>query len=79
MQGADGNSVFVRGGDFLVDMTDRALLDYHSVACSFILLYVTFDSSLFLYWDVGGLCFEFQTADRQTLLVSLVSCSSPSS
>ena len=34
---ADGNSVFVSGGELLAGMTDRTLLDCHSLACNFIL------------------------------------------
>ena len=46
--------VLVRGGELLAAMTDRTFLDYHSLACSFILFYVTFDWSVFLYWELGG-------------------------
>jgi len=38
----------------LAAMTDRNFLHYHSLACSFILFYVTFDWSVFLYWELGG-------------------------
>ena len=55
---ADGNLVFVRGGEFLAEMFERTLLDYHSVASSFILFYVSFDWSVFLYWGWVGLFFR---------------------
>jgi len=46
--------VLVTGCELLATMTDRNFLHYHSLACSFILFYVTFDWSVFLYWELGG-------------------------